>query len=265
MTIEKSIEAVRERLTSHEIYGTIQTVEELRIFMSAHVFAVWDFMSLAKRLQIDMTCVSLPWIAPKEATASHLINEIILYEESDIGYDGKPASHLEMYLDAMKDVDADASMFNNFMAELATGKDIPAALEAANIPEYIAGFVKANTYCAMNSELVEVASSFLFGREDAIPDMFTLFLEKWGMDKEQIPALVYYLERHIDLDGDEHGPAAQKMLDGLIGGDAEKEKAAARSAEFAIEDRISLWDGVVAEIKKLRESQKEGASQLADA
>ena len=52
----------REALLGHPIYRTVDGVERLREFMQCHVFAVWDFMSLTKRLQRDFTCVDLPWV-----------------------------------------------------------------------------------------------------------------------------------------------------------------------------------------------------------
>jgi hypothetical protein len=255
MDIENNISLVRDRLTSHKIYSAINTLDELRLFMSAHVFAVWDFMSLVKRLQIEMTCTHLPWMIPKNAHAARLINEVVFYEETDLDLNGNPVSHMEMYLAAMEEVGADVSMITHFLAQLEKDNDVPQALEKASVPEYIASFVKKNLHCAMNHKVVEVASSFLFGREDAIPDMFTLFLEKWGIDRAEIPKLVYYLERHIELDADEHGPAAQKILNDMIDGDASKEELATNSAIFAIKNRIDLWDGILADIKANREKQ----------
>ncbi len=249
MVNKQEIINIRKKLVLHNIYEEIKSIEELRICMSAHVFAVWDFMSLVKRLQSSMTCISLPWQNPTNPHAARLINEIVFYEESDIDHNGNPASHLDMYLMAMVEVEADSSMFENFIARLSAGQEMGDALSTENVPGYISKFVLSNVTCSIEGEIEEVASCFLFGREDAIPDMFTLFLQKWGINKEKIPALLYCLKRHIDIDSNEHGPAAQKILDELISGDASKKERASEAATRAIKGRISLWDGILSEIK----------------
>ena len=55
---------IRESLESHRVFDEIADLGALRRFMQVHVYAVWDFMSLAKRLQRDLTCVDLPWMPP---------------------------------------------------------------------------------------------------------------------------------------------------------------------------------------------------------
>jgi hypothetical protein len=72
-----------ERLLSHHLYQHICDERSLRLFMRAHVFAVWDFQSLIKALQRMLTCVEIPWLPSGDPLARRLINEIVLDEESD--------------------------------------------------------------------------------------------------------------------------------------------------------------------------------------
>jgi hypothetical protein len=246
--MKNELKADTDKLSRHPIYRGIEDMDDLRVFMSIHVFAVWDFMSLAKRLQRSLTCVELPWQDPKNSAAAHLINEIIFYEESDVNLDGKPVSHVTMYLEAMNEIGADTTAFNRFTAALAQSKGLQKSLEIAGVPTYVKQFVSNNINLAINGTDEEVAANFLYGREDAIPEMFTQMLNQWGLDENAAPRMTYYLKRHIDLDGDEHGPAAHKILEQLIAGDARAHSRARKSAKKAIADRIRLWDGILQSI-----------------
>jgi len=44
--IEKELSPLRVQLQNHSIYEAIHSIQDIRVFMEHHVFAVWDFMSL---------------------------------------------------------------------------------------------------------------------------------------------------------------------------------------------------------------------------
>ena len=71
--IQKEIESLRQELKSHRLYEQLETIEDIKIFTQDHVFAVWDFMSLLKALQIELTCVSIPWVPRKKGNISKLL------------------------------------------------------------------------------------------------------------------------------------------------------------------------------------------------
>ena len=47
-SIETAIEKSSKALANHKIYKAIETIEDLKIFMSHHIYCVWDFMNLIK-------------------------------------------------------------------------------------------------------------------------------------------------------------------------------------------------------------------------
>ena len=244
---------LRHELETHPVFAEIDGLEALRAFMQVHVFAVWDFMSLAKRLQRDLTCVELPWMPPADPVAARLINDIVLAEESDVDADGHPASHLDLYLQAMRDVGAPTAQFDTFMRALRGGAGLSAALEAAAAPEFVRAFVGHTLGTACDGTTLETMASFFYGRENVIPAMFQSLLDRWGLSEAQAPGFVYYLQRHIELDGDSHGPAASRLIQSELARRADALQEARDAARLALQARRALWDGAAVQLRALRE------------
>ncbi|QDH71056.1 DUF3050 domain-containing protein [Marilutibacter alkalisoli] len=243
VVLTPQINRLRRGLECHGVFDELRDIESLRAFMQVHVFAVWDFMSLVKRLQQDLTCVRLPWMPPADPASARLINDIVLAEESDVDAQGRPASHLDLYLAAMRDVGASTGAITRFLSELQDGADCAQALDAANVPAFVREFVLGTIETATGSSTLEVTASFLYGRENIIPGMFKGLLERWNIDSKQAPGFVYYLERHIELDGDAHGPAALQMIGSMLLREPERLATARRAARDALLARHALWDG----------------------
>lgn len=249
---EKDLElkSLKLELANHKVFKNLKSIEDLRYFMQIHVFAVWDFMSLLKRLQKDICSVSVPWMPVKLGNASRLINEIVCGEESDKlpnkeGY----ASHFELYLRAMEEVKASTTGINAFINDLNNGLDIYSAIE--RIPEDARAFVKYTMDVALNKSTAEVAGSFFNGREDVIPDMFSRLLEDWEINKGDAPYFHYYLVRHIELDGDEHGPAGAKLINEITGDDVISIEKMLDCSIESVKQRIQLWDRVHNSLQKI--------------
>src|SRR5882757_9245156 len=166
------IGSIRQRMIEHPLFTEIRDIQSLRIFMEAHVFAVWDFMSLVKRLQRDLTCVDVPWLPPRDRHGAQLINQIVLGEETDIGPDGEPVSHLELYLGAMREVGANTASFELFQTALANGATLAGAFDHAAVAPFIREFTGYTLQTARKGPLLAVMASFFYGREDVIPHMF---------------------------------------------------------------------------------------------
>jgi len=242
--ISETILGLRKQLQTHPLYKAIQTVEDVRIFMEHHVFAVWDFMSLLKSLQSRLTCVTSPWMPAGNPSITRFINEIVLAEESDINEEGEAKSHFEMYLDAMTQINADKKPIITFLKNIPE-RGIYGAL--ADIPELrpgVSSFVR-HTFTTIASDAPHIiASAFTFGREDLIPDIFFEILRQSDQTNEKYFKLRYYLERHIELDGDQHGPLSKQLITHLCENDPQKWEEAEKTAIIALKKRILLWDTI---------------------
>jgi hypothetical protein len=234
----------------HPIYQRVKGATSARTFMEHHVFAVWDFMSLLKALQRRLTCVDVPWIPPVDPRAARLINEIVVAEESDEDGKGSFAGHFDLYLEAMRDVGADTTRIEHFLDALRAGFPLDDALDHARVPESVSSFVKNTVDLALHAETHGIAAAFFLGRENVIPEMFDKL--RASLEPSGAPRLTerlrYYLSRHVEVDGDLHGPAAQQLLISLCESDPVRWRSANAAACRALRARIRLWDGVVSEL-----------------
>lgn len=239
------IEPIRQQLIQHPVYAETKTIEQLRIFMEHHVFAVWDFMSLLKALQRKLTCVDLPWIPLGNPETRYLINEIVLGEESDVDENGNRTSHFELYLKAMEEVGCDLNTINTFIRDLAGKASIAESLKISNASLASAGFVQ-HTFSVLNNNDPHVwAAVFTFGREDLIPGMFISFVKELNKQSgNTINTLKYYLERHIEVDGEHHSLLAYKMTEELNGTDPVKWEESIEAVKNALLQRIKLWAAI---------------------
>lgn len=256
---------LEERLNAHPLYDAIQTLEDLRLFMERHIYAVWDFMSLLKYLQYKIAPAAIPWKPHASPSTRFLINQIVLGEESDVGLpdeNGNPTyvSHFELYCKSMREVGADPSTAIDF-SHVASRQGIDDALSLSLIPAPASAFMNTTFAFIATDKPHIVGAAFALGREHIIPEMFRAFLARMNITSNEAPAFHYYLERHIHLDEDFHAPLAMKMVNELIDGDPTRLREAEDAALAAVEARISFWDGVLENLQRNRQSQAHHAYQ----
>ena len=246
------ITELKMRLNTHPLYGSLKTLDDLRCFMEHHVFPVWDFMSLLKQLQSTLAPSSVPWLPgnAQQTLVQRFINEIVLGEESDEGLPdefGNPTyvSHFNLYLGAMEEVGADTRAVRAFLKAVKK-HGATEAIKHAKIPEPSRRFIATTFGFLATGKPHVVAAAFALGREHVIPAMFRALLTDIGISKKEAPLFHYYLERHIHLDDEFHGPMSLRLLEQLCGNNTNKRRTVEKTACQAFEARIELWDGVLA-------------------
>ncbi len=249
--IRQHIEPLRQEIINHRVYSQIHDIEDLKMFMQFHIYAVWDFMSLLKTLQNNLTCTSVPWFPVGSADSRYLINEIVVGEESDIDLHGKRKSHFELYLDAMKQCGADKNAIEKFIIELKKNRNLEEALKISNAPEEAIEFVNFTFKIIASDKPYLQSAIFTFGREDLIPGMFvSLINEMHKRFPDSVSIFKYYIERHIEVDGDHHSHLALQMTANLCGEDDAIWKEAEEAIIQSLHRRIALWDGVSRKLEK---------------
>ena len=247
--IESKLAPHREGLLNHRLYREIDRLASIQVFMEYHVFAVWDFMSLLKVLQRKICCVDIPWVPPADLPGCRLINEIVLAEESDDDGRGGFGSHFDLYHRSMRQCGANTTPIDSFLASLRQGASLQEALESPVVPAAARPFVQQTFQIIETGNICAIASAFTFGREDLLPDVFQKIVDELNVQAGgQLEEFKYYLERHIGLDGDEHGPMATRLLQSLCGADNAQWERAEAAAVNSLIARRTLWDGISAAI-----------------
>ncbi len=246
---------LQEQLDAHPIYGAIRDRSDLQVFMEHHVFSVWDFMSLVKYLQQEIAPVRVPWMPTGDPSLRHFINRLVLEEESDdiVEPDGTRfyGSHFELYCRAMKEIGADSESPGRFIA-LVAERGIDDALYSSLVP-VPARYFTETTFCFIREDKPhQVAAALAVGRERLIPAMFRQFVQRMGIGADRAPGFHAYLDRHIHLDDELHGPLSMKLLTELCGADATRIEEAQIAAEEAVCARIRFWDGILEAIESRR-------------
>ena len=244
--INSKIQSHKDLLLHHSLYEKVKTIDDLHLFLENHIYAVWDFMSLLKALQQKLTCTTTPWFASPNPETRYLINEIVLAEESDLSYNGTRLSHFEMYVEAMQSCGANTKEVQAFLQKVVENKNIFITIKQSNLHSNIKSFLDFTFKIIEEGKTHKIAAAFTFGREDLIPNMFTAILKNFqkNFPETNLSELIYYFERHIELDTDEHGPMAMQMITELCKEDPIKWAEVEEIAIQSLEKRVGLWDAI---------------------
>jgi len=245
---KNKLKELRHKITTHPLFESKLAPKQIRKFMESHIFAVWGFMSILKSLQKKITPNSLPWV-PNENTKNGLINfvnEIILCEESDyidgIGY----ISHFEIYLLAMKSMGAKSDQLDLLISKITDKGYDEKFIDDINASAEVKSFLKNDLRVSMKGSLPEIVGAFTLGREKVIPNMFRYILPAIN-ESSTSKYLITYLKRHIDIDGDRHGPLSMKLLN--VSCNKEQLNLAYTAAIKSLELRLLVWDRIYEDLK----------------
>jgi hypothetical protein len=167
-----------------------------------------------------------------------MINEIVLGEESDLDDQGKACDHFSLYIRSMQEVGADLSSIKGFLKDFDLKKLKPGIRE----------FVSFNLKLSREGELHQVVSAFFYGREDVIPEMFKSMVHFLRKSEIECPSLLYYLERHIEVDEGEHSILAKKCMDFLCEENPNKWIDTLKWGHRSLVLREKLWNIALKEI-----------------
>ncbi len=261
--IKKTIEPLRQEIINHKVYSAIKDLNDLKVFMQFHVYAVWDFMSLLKSLQNNLTCTSVPWFPKGMADTRFLINEIVVGEESDLDLNGIRKSHFELYLDAMKQCGADTTNIEVFIDVLKNTGDFNFAYLHSETPKEAKDFVDFTFKIIDSGKDYLQSAIFTFGREDLIPGMFISIINEIHKNfPDDISVFKYYIERHIEVDGDHHSHLALAMTANLCKDNEQFWKEAEEAVIQSLKQRIELWNGVYNQLTESAKANNSNSNKL---
>lgn len=248
----KLIEEEKNKLLESSFFtiNNIKSKKDLEVFMKAHVFSVWDFMSLLKTLQNEITTTSIPWKPSKYGPElTRFVNELVIEEESDEWlWQWEYISHFELYLKAMEELGIDTKEIKEILFNT-NYENIDELFCNEKIPKSSRNFMKKTFSYIKSWDIKEVASAFTFWRENIIPEMFIKIIKNLEISNINAPTLYYYFKRHIELDWDSHWPLSKKLIEKIANNEKESIKIIEEIAIDSIKTRKIFWEEIQKEIE----------------
>ena len=241
-TINIELDCYKKKLRYHSLYSALNTRQSIINFMQLHIYSVWDFMNLLKILQANLTCLSIPWVPSRSPKLARLINEIVLEEESDI-INGVATSHFFYYHQSLKLLDPSIKHITQFLSDLNSQIEYKELIIQSYIPTAAQKFMNF-TYSCTKKSVLEVAAAFTFGRETLVPELFEPIKSQLKQTEDEgLTKFVSYLERHIQLDGEQHSKLAYEMVSILAKNQSDWDLIKTTAIK-SLEARIKFWDDI---------------------
>ena len=154
------------------------------------------------------------------------------------------------------------------MQRLSQGEILIAALEAVTLPLAIQQFI-FTTFGFFSQETHLLAAAFVYGREAITASMFTPIVRQLEQtispeQKASIKPLLYYLNRHIELDDTDHLPRALQMLINLAGEDQKKWEEITTYAQLALQARLDFLTHIQQKINDSHQKQSRNAREFSN-
>lgn len=239
-------------LDDHPIYDRLVGRGPIQAFMEAHVFCVFGYQQLLRSIHRDLMGVSQTLHNEAFKEAFRIMHEIVLEEELDFSDEGRIVSHLELYLEAMREMDCDLSWVFGFLDDWERHVPPLEALGRSGFPDSIKEF-GAFIFSSLNRPLHEKATIFFYEGEPYIPDRFLYHLE---LQTEALPLSLWldYWERHIEGVKKPGFSAAGRLVEILCAKDPKLNHEAERAAEEVLKKRKKLFDALEATLVGAQEA-----------
>ena len=231
----------------HSVYSRLTTLPAFQKFMTYQVWCVWDFMCLAKSVQIGIGCYSVPWIPPKNPSLVSLMGEIIRGEESDVGPGGEEASHFEIFIQAMDECGAESTKIKAFIDHVGAGTEVLSAMRAVDAPPAAQAFV-SQTLAFCSSSIAARIGAFSLGREELVPRMLSTLINRLDPSQKRFKTFDWYLRRHISLDATNHAPKIAEIFRQFVGSDPALREEGLEAGLAAIRARCTYLDALEEQI-----------------
>jgi hypothetical protein len=143
----------------------------------------------------------------------------------------------------MEEIGADSAAIRSVVA-LAAREGLAVALAHPAIPAPSRRFMASTQALIRSGQTHLLAAAFCYGREQLVPALFRQLRQQLTAADLQAPILAWYLDRHIDLDGDQHGALAEQMVLDLCRDNPTAQREVMALRPRVEQERALFWWGI---------------------